>query len=442
MEPSTPTDQRNKRPRIVVLGGGFAGAYCAQHLLKELRAEDPDILVLDRNNYFIFYPLLVEAGIGNLEPRHAVVPIRHFLARRARFRMADVVGVDPDAQRVTYRMAGSEEERVAAYDHLVVAMGSMTALPPVPGLRDHGRQMKTLADSVGLRDRVIQQMELANAEPSATRRRAMLHLVVVGGNFTGIEVAGEFNHYMRDATRAYRNLDPEDVRVTLVEVAERILPALNPSLARYATAKMREDGVRIICGDAVSGVSAEGAELASGTFLAAETVVWCAGIAANPATAAMPFEKDGRGYLLAERDFRIKGRDNVWGIGDCAVNLDPQGRPYPATAQNATRMGVAAARNIARALRGQPTRNFSFKPLGSLAGIGKYRAVAEIMGVRLSGFPAWWLWRTVYLAKMPGLSRKVRVALDWTLELFFQHDIVQLGVHHPPKTGASPKDSV
>jgi NADH dehydrogenase len=421
--------------RIVILGGGFAGAYCARELARHLRGTTRPVLLIDRNNYFVFHPLLVEAGTGHLEPRHTVVGLRAMI-RPATFRMAEVVTFDPAAREVLIRIPELGRDERVAYDHLVVALGSVTRLPDVPGLREYAMEMKSLADAIALRDRMVRMLELADACMDQAARRSLLHLVVVGGNFTGAEVAGEFDAFIRSSRRHYRGIGPEDPRVTLVEHADRILPALGPDLGDYAADHMRRRGIDVITGDAAVAIEPGRIRLRSGRTLDARTVIWCAGIAPSPALAAMPLPRDDRGYILCERDLRVRGLTNVWGIGDAAVNPGPDGQAYPATAQHAVRQGIHCARNIACALSGRPTTPCDIVNQGSLAALGCRTGVARVFGVRLSGFWAWWLWRTVYLLKMPGLGRKLRVAMDWTLDLFAAPDPVGLGIHRPPRNDA------
>lgn len=424
-----------QRKRIVILGGGFGGAYCAQALEKQLR-DDTEILLLDRHNYFVFYPLLVEAGTGGLEPRHAVVSIRAFL-NRTRFRMAEVMEVDTSRRTVTYRMAGMETSETVGYDHLVVALGSVTRFPEVPGLSHHGFELKSLSDAVVLRDRAIQLLEAADALADAEKRRALLRFVVVGGNFTGVEVAGEFHVFLRQATRYYPNVRAEECSVVLVEIADRILPALDADLSRYALEKLRARGVDIRLRASVREVGPDSVTLDNGERVAAHTTIWCAGIAPSPLIGRLGLPTDDRGYILCDPDLRVRGMKNVWAIGDCAVNPGPDGRPYPATAQHAVRQGIHLAQNLARVLRGLPAVPCVLKNFGALAAIGCRTAVAKIFGMKLSGFPAWFLWRTVYLLKMPRVSRRLRIALDWTMDLLFTREYVELGVHRATRTNGS-----
>lgn len=418
-----------RRPRILIIGGGFAGAYCAQSLERRLRPDEAEIVLIDRNNYFIFYPLLVEAGTGSLEPRHAVVSIRSFL-KTTRFVMGEVTAADTTARMVTCRLSGSGEPAVVLdYDQLVLAPGSVTRLPAdVPGLAEHGFEMKSLADAVRLRDHAIRQLERADVAPDEETRRRLLHFVVVGGNFTGVEVAGEFQVFLRRASRRYRGVHPDEVSVTVVELGSRILPALDADLAAYAAERMRRRGIEVVLGSSVRSIGDGRVELTDGRTVAADTVIWCAGIAPSPLLDVTALPRDRQGWLLCERDLRVQGHRDVWAIGDSAVNPGPDGAAYPATAQHAVRQGKHLAGNLVRELRGRPTTPCDIRSRGALAALGCRTGVAKVFGLKLSGFAAWFLWRTVYLLKMPGVARRLRVALDWTMDLVFPRDEVQLGL--------------
>jgi NADH dehydrogenase len=416
-----------RRRRIVIVGGGFGGAYCAQKLERLLPGGAVEIVLLDRHNFITFYPLLVEAGTGSLEPRHAVVSTRLFL-RRTRFIMAEVIGIDFDACTVTYHLPDAAEPTGLSYDHLVLALGSVTMLPDVPGLHEHGFEMKSLADAVTLRDRAIRQLEHADAINDPAERQRLLHFVVVGASFTGVEVAGEFEVFLRRACRHYPNLDPRDVSVTVVELSDRILPALDEEMGRYALSALTRRGIDVRLESTVTRVEPHRVGLDCGEVLDADTVIWCAGIAPNPLIESLSLPTDSRGYIRCQPDLRVESFETVWAIGDAAVNVDPDGEAYPATAQHAVRQGEELARNLARALHGQATRSCRITSRGSLAALGCRTGVAKVFGLKLSGFPAWFLWRTVYLLKMPGWSRKFRVGLDWTMDLVFPKDEVQLGL--------------
>jgi NADH:ubiquinone reductase (H+-translocating) len=428
------------RPRIVVLGCGFAGAYCAQELERRLGPDDAEIFLIDRNNYFVFYPLLVEAGTGAIEPRHAVISIRSFL-RRERFLMAEVVDIDLEAQQVVCAQPTLGKVHRIAYTHLVIALGSVTNVPDVPGLHQHGFQLKSLGDAVMLRDRAIEMLELAAECDEVSRRASLLHFVIVGGNFTGAELAGELESLLQGAVRRYETIVREDIRMTLIDRGDRILSALDPRLSRYAMENLRRRGVHIRLRDSVVEIGPRHAVLQSGETVATETVIWTAGIAPPPIVPRLSLPVDDKGYILCERDLRVRGFENVWGIGDAAVNIDVRGDAYPATAQHAVREGVVCARNIVRVLRGRAARPCNIGTRGSLAALGRRSGVAEVFGIRISGFLAWWLWRTVYLFKMPGIRRKLRVVLEWTVELFSRRDYVQLGIRTLPGPGADLQQS-
>ncbi|MCB2203500.1 NAD(P)/FAD-dependent oxidoreductase [bacterium] len=424
-----------RKRRVVVLGGGFAGAYCAQQLERRVDRSATEIILIDKRNYFVFYPLLVEAGTGSLEPRHAVVALRHFLKHTV-FRMGRVQSIDFDQRRVRFMQEDPFDSGELEYDHLVIALGSVTNLPPVEGLREHGFELKQLRDAVALRDRAIQLLELADATDDEAKRRALLHFVVVGGSFTGVEVAGEFDVFLKEASRDYANVRASDCRITLLEMQDRILPALDEELSAYASEQLSRRGVDIRTGQTVSSVHRDHAMCSDGERLDAHTLIWAAGIAPAPLISHLDVPTDERGYILCERDLRVKGHEAIWAIGDCAVNIDANGDAYPATAQHAVRQAEAAAKNIAAVLRGEKASPCDIKPRGTLAALGCRTAVARIFGIKLSGFPAWFLWRTVYLFKMPGWARRVRVALDWTMSLFFRRSVVQLGIHERKALGS------
>ncbi len=414
--------------RIIIIGGGFGGAYCAQSLERHLPRDSASILLLDRNNYFAFYPLLMEAGTGNLEPRHAVVPIRSFL-RQATFRMGEVDAIDVERQAVRYRLTGSDFAGEAHYDHLVLAVGSVTRWLDVPGLRENGYQLKTLGDAVALRDRAIRLLEWADAIDDPRRRRGLLHFVVVGGNLTGIEVAGELDAFVKSACREYRNLDPRDCSITVVDHADRLAGVLDPDLSEYTMHHMRKRGMDIRLRTTVTEVQPGRVTLSTGEQLEAHTLIWCAGVEPNPLARRLGLPTSPRGQILCDRDLRVRGYPNVWAIGDCAAIPDPQGKPYPPTAQHAVQQAYRLAGNIAAVLAGRSASPCDIVTKGSLAALGHHAGVAKIQGWKLAGFPAWFLWRSVYLMKMPGLARKTKIAIDWTLDLLFPHEHVQLGIH-------------
>lgn len=415
------------RRRIVILGGGFGGAYAAKSLAKSL-PPGWELTLIDRNNFLVFYPLLVEAGVGSIEPRHVVVPIRDFV-RDQDFRLAEVVEVDLAKQQVFFQMLGKEHVASVHYDHLILAMGSVTRMPPLPGLHQFGFQIKSLADSISLRDRAVRLLELANTVDDPAERKALLRVVVVGSNFTGIELAGEYQDFLTDAQRQYRNIQRSDISVVVLEYAPRILPALDEDLAKYARDHLARRGMDIRTKTSITEVHEDHVVLTTGETMPTYTCVWAAGIAPNPLLEKIEgLPRDSKGYIDTEAGLRVRGTHNVWAVGDCAHVETPDGRGYGATAQNASREGTQVARNVLRAIRGEEPTPFVYSDAGSIAALGCRTAVAKVFGIKIAGFLAWWLYRTVYVGKMPSWSRRVRIVLDWTVDLFFKRDIVQLGV--------------
>lgn len=364
-----------------------------------------------------------------MEPRHVTVPIRKFLGRRAKFVMAEVEAIDLAENQVAYRVEGMVEAQKLHFDHLILAPGSVTKFPPIPGLEDHAFQLKSLSDSIEFRDRGVRLLEMANTVADREERRALLRIVIVGSNFSGIELAGEYQEFLSDQAKSYPNIAEEDVQVVVVEYADRILPAIDADLARFARRNLEDRGVVVHTKTSLSQVCPEHVVLTTGEKVRTHTTVWCAGIAPSPLLKKVKgLPLDERGYIRCAKTSLVNGFDNVWAVGDSAFIPDSEGKPYAATAQNASRQGALAAENVLHQMRGEALKEFDYNPVGSLAAIGCRSAVARVFGVKLSGFLAWWLFRTVYLMKMPSWSRRVRIVIDWTLSLFFKQEPVQLGV--------------
>ncbi len=419
-------DYAGARKRIIILGGGFAGAYAAKQLQSSL-PKGWEFTLFDRNNFLLFYPLLVDAGVGSLEPRHVVVPIRDFV-RDQDFRMAEIIGVDLHKHQVRHRMIGSDLIESMPYDHLVIGLGSVTRMPPVKGLEQFGFQLKSLADSISLRDRAVRLLELANTLDDAEQRKALLRIVIVGANFTGVELAGEYQDFLMEACKSYRRIRASEISVVVIEIADRILQAIDEDLASYAAVHLKRRGLDIRAKTSVLEVCEEKVILSDNSSLPTYTCIWAAGIAPNPLLDKMEGLPREKGWISTEPTLQVKGFDNVWAIGDLAhVDLGG-GKSYGATAQNAVREGTQVAKNILRSINKLRLEPFRYNPVGSLAALGCRTAVAKVFGIKIAGFVAWWLFRTVYLAKMPSWSRRIRIVMDWTTDLFFKRDVVQLGV--------------
>ncbi len=423
----------NTTKKIVIVGGGFGGAYTAQSLEKTMRGQDVEIILIDHHNYFIFYPLLVEAGTGSVEPRHAVIPIRDFISK-TRFVMATVKSVDVSSQTVSYELVGDTKTHSMKYDDLVIALGSVTMIPPekfVTGVRENAMQLKSLSDAVALRDRAIQLLELANATEDPVERKRLLTVVVVGGSFTGIEALGELEVFMRKAARLYGNVEPSDCRFVLVEMAPQLLTVMGDKLSKFTEEAMINRDIDVRLSTSIKHIADDHIVLDSGERLESCTTIWCAGISPHPMNKELGLPLNDRGYIECEADMRVKGFDNVWALGDTAFNPDPEGKPYPPLAQHAMRMGKHLGKNIAAKSRGQQTTPFVFKILGSLVAMGRHQGVANILGMKVEGFGAWVLWRMIYLMKMPRFGRRIRVALDWFIDSFTRHDVAQLWAYRP-----------
>lgn len=423
-----------------MLGAGYGGATCAGELVKRL-PKDAEVVVLDRNNYTLYYPLLVEAGVGTLEPRHVTVPFRAQVPK-ADFRMAEVTGVDLAAKRVKYRIIGGDDAEIR-YDHLVFALGSVTKIPPnIPGLKEHGFELKSLVDALSLRDRGIRLLELANTIDDSAKRRELLTFVIVGANFTGVELAGEYHAFMQGAAKRYPRVMKDEIRTVVLEFSDRILSGTSESLAQWCEKTLTKRGIDIRKKDTVTEMGEDFARTKGGERIPTHTVVWAAGIAPSPMVKVCGLPTNEKGYVPCEADLRVKGLDGVWAVGDSATVPPPEGKPpYAATAQNASRQGPLCARNIVGTMSGEGTKPFTFSPLGNFASIGHKQAAALVFGVNLRGFLGWVVYRGAYLMKMPTLKLKLRLIGDWIGELLFPSEPVQLGVHNGREESENPGDA-
>lgn len=414
----------SNRTRVLVLGGGFGGVYAALHLERQFGADAAvDITLVSRDNFFLYTPMLHEVASCDVDITHIVSPLRTLLRRTDVF-VGDVEAVDLERRvvRVTHGYEAHTHDLI--YDHLVIALGSVTNFYGLPGLESHALTMKSLGDAIHLRNRAIALLEEASTECTGGDE-GLLTIVVAGGGFAGVETLAALSDFVRGSARFYPHIDTERIRMVLVHSGPVILPELGPELGGYAQEKLRARGLEIIVGARVAGVSSEDVRLHDGRRIPARLVVWTAGTSPNPLLASLPCERD-RGRLTVDAMLRVRGRDNVWALGDCAAVPDTRsGGTHPPTAQHALRQAKTVARNIAAAVGGRALVPFDFRTIGQLAAIGRRTGVARIFGVNFSGFIAWWLWRTVYLSKLPRLEKKIRVAIDWTLDLVFARDFVQ-----------------
>ncbi|MFQ5912194.1 MAG: NAD(P)/FAD-dependent oxidoreductase [Nitrospinota bacterium] len=415
-----------KTHRILILGGGFGGIYAALRLEKAFAREgNVEITLINRDNYLLFSPMLAEVSSSGIEAKHIVPPIRAFF-RKVRFRDSQVEAIDLENRVVHAFHCPQCPHYSLEFDHLILALGSVTSFYGLPGVEENALPLKTLADAMGLRNHVIDMLEHADMETDVELRRRLLTIVVAGAGFSGVEVAAELNDFLRGAKRFYANIRPEEVRLALVASGSRILPGLAEDLAAYAQRGLLRRGVEVRLGTGIAQASAGGVDLQDESHIPTRTLVWTAGIAPNPLLAPLSCQKE-RGRIVVNDRLEVPEYPGLWAIGDCAHLPDPKtGLPYPPTAQHAVRQGRRVADNVVAAIRGRPKKPFAYSSIGELVPLGRRLAVAEILGFKFRGFFAWWLWRTVYLSKLPGFERKIRVALDWTLDLFLPRDIVLL----------------
>lgn len=426
-EPEPTPVAREPRTRVVILGGGFAGVTTAQHLEQQFGA-DPSVaftLVSD-TNALLFTPMLAEVAASSLEPTHITTPLRTSL-RRTEVVRGQVVAVDLEQRRVRLAPAGpGDDERALPFDHLVLALGSVSNYLGMASIEENAFDFKTLGDAIRIRNHVIDVFERADREVDPERRRALVTFVVAGGGFAGAELAGALNDFVRGMLAFYPNIPPEEVRVILVHSRERILPELSERLAAYALEHMAARGVTFKLNCRVADARPGVVVLKPQEEIRAETLVWTAGTMPNPLLRTLPVECDKRGAVVVDAALAVPGHPGLWAVGDCAAITDARtGQPCPPTAQFALREAFTLAHNIRASLKGRPLKPFHFDALGVLCVVGHHSACAEIKGLRFSGLFAWLLWRGIYLSKLPGLERKVRVLSDWVVELFFPRDIVQ-----------------
>ena len=420
--------------RIVILGGGFAGMTTATRLEEELVGDRTVsiTLVSDRNS-LLFTPMLAEVAGGSLEPSHISAPLRAEL-HRTEFVRGRAESLDFDRRIVRVAPAGDGGGSVLElpYDHLVLAVGSVSNYFGAANIQRHAFDFKTLLDAIGIRNHVIEMFERADRESDKDVRRALVTFVVAGGGFAGVELAGALNDFSHGILADYPTISAGEVRTVLVHSRDRILPELSESLGRYAQERMTARGVEFRLGTRLMDAR-QGQVVLSDGEIRAETLVWTAGSAPSPWLKSVGFDTDKRGAVVVESTMAVTGRAGVWALGDCAALKDGlSGNPCPPTAQFALREGRALARNIRLSLQGEAPEPFHFESLGALCVVGHQTACAELTlpfsrrkQLRFSGLLAWMMWRGIYVSKLPGIERKVRVLLDWTFELFFPRDIVQ-----------------
>jgi NADH:ubiquinone reductase (H+-translocating) len=421
------------RTRIVVLGGGYVGMYTAIGLERRLNPAEASITVIDPRSYMTYQPFLPEAASGSLSPRQVVVPLRRVL-KRSLVLTAMVVSIDNSRKRVTVRPLEGEDYEVS-YDVLVVALGSVARTLDIPGLADWATGFKNVEEAIELRNGVIECLDIAESARDEKVRERALTFVFVGGGYAGVEAMAELEDLAQYATRYYSRVAPSDMHWVLVEAAGRILPEVGEDMGDYTLRQLRERGIDVRLNTRLESCIDGAIELSDGSKFEADTLVWTAGVKANPVLAQSDLPLDERGRLKARADLRVEGLDGVWVAGDSGAIPDltgPPGAMCGPSAQHAVRQAKQLAANIATVLRGGEPQDYMHRYAGSVASLGLYRGVAEVYGVKVRGFPAWFMHRTYHVSRMPTFNRKARVIAEWTLSLFLKREVVSLwGIRTP-----------
>jgi NADH:ubiquinone reductase (H+-translocating) len=413
---------RQARGGVLVVGGGFAGAYVARLL------GNHGATIVSRENFMLYTPILPEAASGTLEPRHAVVPLRQ-MCPHAELLLGEVTTLDEE-RRVVHVVTPEAGDFDVAYEHVVLAVGAVPRTFPVPGLAEHGLGFKDLADAITLRNRVLRELEAAAAEVDDEQRRRHLGFVFVGAGYAGVEALAELSDLVADALRWYPTLKDAPQRWVLVDAAPKILPEIPSRLGEYAARELERRGVEIHVGTTLESFDGQEALLSNGIRVNTHTLVWTAGVKASPVLSEFGMPLDERGRVRVDPFLRVEGRDRTWALGDCAAvpNAATPGRVDPPTCQHALRQ----ARRLAKNLVDEP-EPYAYRMLGQVATLGRYKGIADVMGLRLRGFAGWWVTRSYHLLQLPLLSRKLRVVVDWTTSLFFRRDIAELTGLGQPK---------
>ncbi len=411
--------EQQARGGTLIVGGGFAGASLAR-LIGGVGAT-----LVSPENFMLYTPMLPEAASGMIEPRHCVVPLRQ-MCPHADLLLGRIGSLDRAAK--TVRVATDDGDYEVGYERLVVALGSVVRVLPVPGLAEHGLGFKSLADAINLRNHVLRRLEAADAALDAEMRTRELGFVFVGAGYAGVEALAELFDLVHDALRFYPRLRDAKQRWVLVDAAPSILHEIPRGLGEYAARQLVRRGIEIRVATTLTSLDAEAATLSDGERIPTATLVWTAGVKANPLLARLGLPLDDRGRVLVDATLRVEGTDDIWALGDCArvPNL-AAADPDPPTSQHALRQ----ARRLAKNLRGDP-QPYRYRMLGQVATLGRYKGIADVLGLRLWGFPGWFVTRTYHLFQLPLVSRKLRVVADWTISLFFRRDIAELGtLGHP-----------
>ncbi|WP_329524026.1 NAD(P)/FAD-dependent oxidoreductase [Streptomyces jietaisiensis] len=428
--------------RILIVGGGYVGLYTALRLQRKLKPElgrgEVEIVVVSPDPYMTYQPFLPEAAAGSISPRHVVVPLRRVLAD-CRIVVGEAQTIDHSKRTVTLTTLATEETggtEQLSYDELVLAPGSVSRTLPVPGLAEHGIGFKNVEEAIGLRNHVLEQLDIASSTRDPAIRDAALTFVFVGGGYAGVEALAELEDMARYASRYYHNVRREDMKWILVEATGRILPEVGEEMGRYTVTELRRRNIDVRLDTRLESCVDRIAVLSDGSRFPTRTVVWTAGVKPHPVLAATDLPLNARGRLRCTPYLTVDGVDHAWGAGDAAavpdVSTDEPGKETAPNAQHAVRQAKTLGDNLARSLRGQPLQQYSHAYVGSVASLGLHKGVAHVYGRKLKGWPAWFMHRTYHLSRVPTFNRKARVLAEWTLAGLFKREIVSLGsLEHP-----------
>ena len=419
---------------VVIAGGGFGGFYAARRFERVLPQQSARVTLVSSDNFLLYTPLLPGAAAGTLEPRHVVIPLREELERTDTV-LGRVTGLDAGRSTLEVQSVEGRSERLS-YDQLVLALGSISRVPPIPGLAAYGMGFKTLAEAIALRNRALLNLEIAESLEDPEARRPFLTFVFVGAGYAGVEGIAELQDYVADVIDRYPRCRIDGTRWVIADAEDRIMHEISEGLADFAARELRARGIEVRPGTRLESAEADRVTLSTGEVIPTRLLCWTAGVRPPPLIRELGLPLADEGRIAVDETMKVQGHDDIWAIGDCAAVPDPAKRgraPSPPTAQHALRQGRLVADNVAAALGHGRVRKFRYRTLGVFVDLGRRQAVAEMLGVKLSGFPAWWAARTYHMAMMPGTARKLRLIADWTVGLLFGRASAELGqLGHPP----------
>jgi NADH dehydrogenase len=409
--------------KIVIVGGGFGGLYAAKYLAERLAQNDEwEVVVLSNTSYLLFYPLLIKVATGQVESRHASVFLRGYLDR-CRVVLGQFLDYDPQRQQLRFQPHLHDEPQTMTYDHLVLALGSKTVMPDIPGLAQNARTMHSIEDALESRQLFLDRLEMAEGEADPAKRRELLTFTIVGGGYTGCELAIDFYEFLQDAQTLYPHVNADDIHVHLVEMEKQLLPGMPEKLSQATQQHLENRGVQLHLEDSLESVDRQQARLKSGMILPGGGLYWCAGVGPTRATQNLKLPKNKKGFIKTTEYLNVPGDEHVWAIGDCAANPSPGGSVYPPTAQIALKMARHLAKNILRSTVDKPILACRVKSAGMIIPLGKHYAAAQIRSLTMTGIVPWFVWGSYYAWRIPRISNKFKLAFDLIMDEFSGRDV-------------------